>query len=71
MHIDPFFLSWLCELVSDDFQRYFIVEEVPPTQNDIIMEYQNCINSPEESPNSDVEKIAINIAGIVLHPTDR
>lgn len=72
MQIDPFFLSWLCELATKDFQQFFIVEEVPAIQNDdIAIEYQKCINSSEETPNTDIENIAVNIAGVVLQPTDR
>lgn len=73
MQIDPSFLSWLSELATKDFQQNFIVEELPAMQNDIAIEYQKCINSVEDtsSINSEIEKIAINIAGIVLQPNDR
>lgn len=71
MQIDPYFLSWLCELATKDFQQLFIVEELPTIQNGIPIEFQKCINSVEDSDSSEIKNIAINIAGIVLQTTDR
>lgn len=73
MQIDPIFLSWLRELTTKDFQQYFIVEELPANQSGIAIEFQKCINSPEDTSemSTEIDHIAINIAGIVLQPTDR
>lgn len=73
MHIDQFFLSWLCEFSTNNFQQSFIVDEVPDIQSDIAIESQKCINSTEDtsSMSSEIVNIAINIAGIVLQQTDR
>lgn len=67
--VEQNFLMWLVDAVTNDFQTYFIIEDVPQDTG-IELEYKMCINSPDENADaeSEVTRIAMNIAGLTLKP---
>lgn len=59
-------MIWLCELVTNYFQAYFVVDELP-TVPDIELLYYLDINDPTEQ-SEEINEIGIDIAGRVWKP---
>uniref|UniRef100_A0A1A9WNL2 Fanconi anemia group D2 protein n=1 Tax=Glossina brevipalpis TaxID=37001 RepID=A0A1A9WNL2_9MUSC len=71
--LDRNFIIWLCDLMTYNFQNSFIVEQHSDKIDGITLCYMKCINPPCDNTNnheSELPSIAINIAELVLKPTD-
>lgn len=73
--LNAVFVAWLCDMVTDDFQQYFVAESLPPKEEcrGVQLDYQFCLNTIEEtsSVSSEVSSIALDIGGRVLKKCNR
>uniref|UniRef100_A0A1I8P4T9 Fanconi anemia group D2 protein n=1 Tax=Stomoxys calcitrans TaxID=35570 RepID=A0A1I8P4T9_STOCA len=72
LHLDIPFVIWLCELMTYYFQNSFVAEHNPEPIHGINLMYMKCINSPIDAntEESELPQIAINIAELVLKPSN-
>uniref|UniRef100_A0A1I8ML88 Fanconi anemia group D2 protein n=1 Tax=Musca domestica TaxID=7370 RepID=A0A1I8ML88_MUSDO len=70
--LDIPFVIWLCELMTYYFQNSFVAEHNPETIHGISLVYMKCINTPLDAntEESELPQIAINIAELVLKPSN-
>ncbi|XP_075147776.1 fancd2 [Haematobia irritans] len=70
--LDIPFVIWLCELMTYYFQNSFVAEHNPEPVQGINLKYMKCINSASDTntEESELPQIAINIAELVLKPSN-
>lgn len=61
-HLDKFFLAWLYETITTDFQKIYVSETILPPINDLQMSFQYMLNSSCEVDTA----MGINISGLTL-----
>uniref|UniRef100_A0A1Q3FAC5 Putative fanconi anaemia protein fancd2 nuclease n=1 Tax=Culex tarsalis TaxID=7177 RepID=A0A1Q3FAC5_CULTA len=64
------FTVWLCDVVTNEFQNFFVIEEVPPGDA-VQFAKKLCINEATDVENTNAEAyaIAVNIADVMRHPS--
>lgn len=67
-NLDKYFLAWIKDTITNDFQTIFISENVPPSVNDVPLSLQYSLNLQDEIN----APICVNIAGVTLKsPTNQ
>lgn len=68
------FLRWLMTLISEYFEKNFVVDQLPDVSSQWQLEIIRALNTQEEKQQTETESfipIAINVAGTVLNPSGR
>lgn len=61
-NLDKYFLAWLKDTITNDFQNIFVAENFPSSINDVPLSAQYSLNSEEEIN----EPICVNIAEVTI-----
>lgn len=64
------FLIWLSDSITNHFQNYFVVDDLPEHPSTVPLEFARALNRREEM-SSDETGIAIDIAGKVFNSSSK
>ncbi|KAJ8931775.1 hypothetical protein NQ314_015307 [Rhamnusium bicolor] len=61
-HLDKYFMAWLHETITTEFESIYVTQKAPDSINDLQFSMQYLLNSPEEMD----PPLSVNIAGLSI-----